>query len=305
MRNNPRRLGRGLNALIASRQPGATPEPEAEQTRPESPVRELPVGQIVPNPHQPRTDFDRESLRELAESIREHGVLQPIVVRPGEDGKYQLVAGERRWRAVQMLPAETIPAVVRDLSDVQSFEIALIENLQREDLTPLERATAYQHYLDTFGGRLEDLADRLSESRSGIANYLRLLRLHPEVCYMLGRGELGMGQARAIAGIADPQRQLALARLTVRRNLSVRQVEDLVRGEEEEAGDEQQADRAAAAGASRHLSDIEQNFSKTLGLRVRVKAGRKKNSGRVIINYGSLEEFDRIAERLGGGTHLD
>lgn len=293
------RLGKGLAALVRERAP-AHPAGAAEKHG----IADVPVERIAPNPRQPRTVFDDAPLEELAESIRTHGLLQPIVVRALGDGAYELIAGERRLRAARLAKRETVPAVIREATDAQALELALIENLQREDLDPLERAAAYQQYLDSFGGSIEDLARRLCESRASISNYLRLLKLHPEICYLLGSGELGMGQARALAAIIDPQRQLGLARLAVRRNLSVRQVEDLARQATEESPNKA-AVEPEKDGRHRHLQVVEERLSKSLGLRVRLVSGRKKNAGRVIIAYDSLDEFDRIAERLGGSAHLD
>ncbi len=302
------RLGKGLNALIPPRDPNTgapTPTtPAAVALAADSGhVRQIPIDKIKPNPKQPRTNFDEAGLTHLADSIREAGIIQPVILRAGGDHTFELVAGERRWRAARLAGLQAIPALVRELSDAQSFKLALIENLQREDLSPLERAAAYQHYLDSFGGSIEDLAKRLSEGRATISNHLRLLKLQPELCYMLGRGELGMGQARAIAGVADPQRQLAFARLAIRRNLSVRQVEELCRAAGEEVQEKaDEGDAAAADGRRRHVAEVERSFAKALGLRVRLYPGRRKNAGRVVISYASLEEFDRIAERLGGAA---
>lgn len=300
------RLGRGLSSLIPATPgpsglgPAVPPLPDAGH------IRDLPVETIVPSPHQPRSSFDAQALEELAASIRSNGVVQPIIVRSLDDGGYRIVAGERRWRAAKLAGLATVPAIVRELTDAQSFELALVENLQRQDLAPLERAAAYQHYLETYGGTVEELAQRLGESRANISNYMRLLKLGPEICYMLGAGQLGMGQARAIAGVSDPQRQLALARLAARRNLSVRQVEELAKAADAVAQSAVAAAAPTDSGASRrHLDELESALSKATGLRVRVYQGRRKNSGRVVIHYGNLEEFDRIAERLAGDAHLE
>lgn len=297
------RLARGLRSLIPpgdrSQSPSASAPaasmPDANQ------VRQIAVEHISPNPRQPRTTIEESALAELAESIRHKGVLQPVLVRATARDRYELVAGERRWRAARLAGLTTVPAIVLHVSDAESLETALVENLQREDLGPLERALAYQHYMETFGGTVDDLATRLGESRSGVANYLRLLKLHPEVCYMLGRKELGMGQARAIAGVIDPQRQLALARLAVRRNLSTRQVEELVRRDvnRDSARRAKEQTDTTQDSAVRHRRIVEEALSKAIGLPVRIVSGRRKNSGRVIISFATLEDFDRIAERIG------
>ncbi len=301
MKKIPNRLGRGLNALIT------TPTESAQTVADHSlQLRQLPVDAIAPNPRQPRTAFNEASLAELTESIRTSGIIQPVVVRMKGDDKYELVAGERRWRAAKAAGFLTVPAIVRELTDAEAFSTALVENLQREDLGPLERAAAYQHYLESFGGTIEELAGRLSESRANISNYLRLLKLRPEICYMLGTGELGMGQARAIAGIDDPQRQLAIARLAARRNLSVRQVEALAKTPADANRDKPATDGSARPDPYRlHLGHVEQALCKAVGLRIRLHHGKKKNSGRVVIFFGTLDEFDRIAERLGGNASLE
>ncbi len=309
MAKKTNRLGRGLNTLIAARQGAATPPPgpnrsDSAGNQPAG-IRDVPVDAIQPNPRQPRTVFDENSLQELAESIRSNGLIQPLVIRPLDDSSYELIAGERRLRAAKLAELETVPAIIRDVSDAESLELALIENLQREDLGPLERAAAYQQYLDTFGGSVEDLARRLAESRANISNYLRLLKLHPEVCFMLGSGELGMGQARAIASIIDPQRQLATARLAVRRNLSVRQVEDIAKSANEGTEHASPPPEAEADPRRRHLEDVSKSLTKAIGMRVRLYPGRRKNSGRVVVTYNNLDEFDKIAELLGSKRHLE
>lgn len=303
------RLGRGLNALIGPREPrpihNQVQRAEAQQGEPSSLAQLVAISKIAPNPRQPRTTFDETALDELARSIRANGVLQPVLLRPRPDSGFELVAGERRWRAAKLAGLEAIPAIVRDLNDAETLEVALIENLQREDLGPIERAAAYQQYIEAFGVSVEQLAGRLAESRANIANYLRLLKLAPEIRTLIERDELGMGQARAIAGVVDPARQLAIARIAVRRNLSVRQVEALSR----QASDDGQLERSTAiadtpAGAARHLADVERSLAMAIGLRVVLKPGKRKNSGRLIIHYSSLDEFDRLATKLGAAQAL-
>ncbi|MFQ5805093.1 MAG: ParB/RepB/Spo0J family partition protein [Phycisphaerae bacterium] len=307
------RLGKGLSALIAPRPSGPfrhraatlpTPTPDAAITdRPDATtLRQVPLDQIRPNPKQPRAGLDQTALQQLAASVRRSGILQPLLLRTTPDGKFELVAGERRWRAAELAGLQTIPAIVRELSDAQSFEMALVENLQREDLTPLERATAYQQLVDSLNVTIDVVATRLGESRANISNYLRLLKLSADVQHFICSGELGMGQARAIAGIANPQRQLALARLAVRRNLSVRQVERLAK---EAATESPTPAPQTARSREAHLTAVEEALSKALGLTVTLQPGKKKNSGRLIIRYNCLEEFDRIAERIGGGAFLE
>ncbi len=307
MSKSQQRLGRGLSAILGSRatatlDPAPTAAP-AVMANPDGGVSEIPIDAIEPNPHQPRATFDSTTLAELAESIRLKGVLQPILLRTLPDGRLQLVAGERRWRAARLAGLATVPALVRPITDLDATEIALIENLQREDLGPLERARAYQDFMGRFSVTAEQLAARIGESRANVTNYLRLLKLRPEVQELISTGQLGMGQARAIVGITDPQRQLAIAQLAVRRNLSVRQVEQLTR-QPADAPTRQTANLEAAS-ANRHVQELERTLSRSLGLAVRLQPGRKKNSGRIVIRYNSLEEFDRIAERLGGNVTLE
>ncbi len=295
------RLGRGLDALLSHRKTAerskvsaAAPIESSSDVASGTSLAELPLDSIRPNVGQPRKLFSREKIEQLSASIQSCGLIQPIVVRRLDADTYELVAGERRWRAAREAGLERVPAIVRDVSDAESIEIALVENLQREDLSPIERGTAYQQYLEVFGATADELASRLGESRASISNYIRLLRLPVEIRDMLAAGELGMGQARAIAGISDPQRQLAVARLAVRRNLSVRQVEELAKPVSRET-----LERNAASGHQLHTEDLARTFSKSLGVSVRIAAGKRKNSGKIIIQYRDLDEFDRISERLG------
>jgi ParB family transcriptional regulator, chromosome partitioning protein len=291
------RLGKGLSALIAPRVPVSQPAAPI----PAEPPGTIPVTSVHPNPKQPRKDFDEPSIAQLADSIRAKGVLQPIIVRPLPQGQYEIIAGERRLRAAKLAGLERIPATIRQVTDGESLEIALIENLQREDLNPIERAAAYREYLETFQCTVDQLATRLAESRPNISNYLRLLELSEPVRKMLAAGELSMGHARAIASISEPERQLALALLCVRRNLSVRQVEALAK-----RGDEQPPKAESRNPLrDRHLGDVEQVLGRELGLPVKLYPGRKKNSGRLVIKYRSLDEFDLIANKIGGKCNLE
>jgi len=266
-------------------------------------LTELPINSITPNPHQPRQAFDESSITDLANSIATSGILQPVMVRSIADGRYELVVGERRWRAARIAGLEKVPAIVRNVSDRESLQLALVENLQREDLAPLERARGYKQYIDSFAASHDELARELGEHRSTVSNHLRLLDLPVEIQHLVNDRRLGMGQARAIAAITDPERQLAIARLAIRRNLTARQVEELVR--EGSAVDNDAPRGTSQPSHDRHTSDVESSLSRRLGLLVRLFPGRKKNTGRVVIRYGSLEEFDRIAERLGGASELE
>lgn len=315
MAKSASRLGRGLNSLIggpakkseSTTQESKNPVPKADshnvdvsrETSGSNGLLTVAVTDVRPNPHQPRSEFSETRIAELAESITRQGLLQPIVVRKTEAGGYELIAGERRLRAAKVAGIDEIPAILREATDEQSMEIALIENLQREDLAPLERAAAYKSFIDNTGVNADELAARLGESRSSVSNHLRLLRLPEEVRELLRIGELGMGQARAIAGIADEKRQLGLARMAVRRNLSVRQVEALVRGAAEPKESEITASAPPKNADQRHADDLAREFSRQLGMPVKMFPGRKKNAGRLVIQYKSLDEFDQIADRLG------
>lgn len=309
------RLGRGLSSIIppttspvAHSLPAIPPAPVLPAASPTAPIADgrihpIHLADILPNPAQPRQRFDEARIEQLADSIRTSGLVQPVLVRPRDDGRFELVAGERRWRAAQRAGCTTIPAIVRDLSDAAALELALVENLQREDLDPLERAVGYHRYLTTFGMTAEQLAARLGESRANIVNYIRLLDLPEEIRALIADGSLSMGQARAIAGIPDPHRQLAVARLAVRKGLSTRQVEQLARRSEIETETEPVESAQQLRGRASHpthYAELERQLSKAVGLRVEIRPGRRKNAGRVILRYNSLEEFDRIFARLGG-----
>jgi ParB family chromosome partitioning protein len=237
--------------------------------------------------------FDEEALAALTASIREVGVLQPILVREISEGEYELVAGERRWRAAKRAGMPTIPAIVRDVTDVHSVQQALIENLHREDLTPLEEAGAYQQLIEDFGLTHEQLSTRVGKSRATITNTLRLFQLPPAVQKMVSEGQLSAGHARALLGTPDRAFQEALARRAVGQQLSVRAVEDAVR-ERNEVGDPGSGERGARAGKLRPpgILELEDLLSDHLDTRVKVSLGAKR--GRVVIDFATLEDLERI-----------
>jgi ParB family chromosome partitioning protein len=272
-------LGRGLAALI----------PDAPSTM-RSGVLQLAIERISPDPHQPRQRFDRDSLAELATSIRAQGVLQPILVRRSGDG-YIIVAGERRWRAAQQAGLHEVPALVRDLAESASFEIALVENVQREDLTALEEAEAYRRLIDEHGLNQEDVAKRVGRDRSTIANALRLLRLPDEVKTAVSEGALSMGHARALLAIEDPDRMIQLARQAMARGLSVRAVEQLVR---RKAG----GSRDREAKANPNAQALCDSLRRALGAKVSLRGSGK--AGTLRIHYSSLDDLDRIVEKILG-----
>lgn len=288
-------LGKGLGALIPSDLAG----PSDDAT-----LRELAVSQIEPNQHQPRGHFDEEALVQLTDSIRELGVLQPVLVRPAGPDQYELIAGERRWRAAKRAGLQTIPAVVRKITETASLEQALVENLHREDLHPMEEAAAYQQLIEDFKLSHEDVARRVGKSRSAVSNMLRLFQLPPSIQKLVAERQLSAGHARALLGTPDRAFQEALARRAVAEQLSVREVEDAVRArsggtEPEDASDDSMpsgGDRGAAAAGRRlrppGLLELEHLLSDRLDTRVKVAMGAKR--GKVTIEFASLEDLERI-----------
>jgi ParB family chromosome partitioning protein len=279
-------LGRGLSALIPTR-----------PTTIEAPT-EIPLARIAPNPYQPRTAVDEEALAELAASIVEHGVLQPILVTETIDG-YRLVAGERRVRASRLAGLERIPAVVRELADHDQLELALVENIQREDLDPLEEARAYRQLIDDFGFTQEKLAKRMGKARPTIANSLRLLDLDNEVQAALAAGLVSEGHARALAGLPTDRQARVLA-VVIERELSVRQTEELVRRLREEPQAGTKARAAAQAPADAEMERVESDLRSALGTKVSI--ARSRRGGRIIIEFYSDDELSRLFDRLVGGT---
>jgi ParB family transcriptional regulator, chromosome partitioning protein len=290
-------LGRGLAALLDEAvRPVAAPQAEAGQAASSSGVREVEIGRIRPNPAQPRMHFDEEGIAELADSIGERGVLQPVLLRP--DGEnFQLVAGERRWRAAQRARLNTIPAIVRDIDDSTSAEIALIENVQRQDLNAIEEAEGYKKLVEKYGHTQDALAKLVHKSRSHIANLLRLLELPSEVKQMLLQGDISMGHARAVATSEDPA---GLAREIVDKGLSVRQAEALAK--RRRPGSAEDAPRAPVPrvqqGSDADLAALERQLGDMLGLKVKV--ANNGNRGTVTLTYSSLDQLDMICQRLSG-----
>jgi len=272
-------LGRGLAALI----PAATSHSAKD-------ILNVDISRIARDPKQPRQHFDAQGLEELAQSIREQGVLQPILLRRAGDG-YTLIAGERRWRAAQRAGLHEIPALVKDLGEAAAFAVALVENLQREDLTPLEEAEGYRRLIDEYGLTQEDLAQRLGRERSTIANILRLLKLPEEVRAELATGTLTMGHARALLGLPDPGTMLELAREVVAKRLSVRQTEARVRATGTKPA-------KAPRSESPNVRHLRESLQRALGARVTVH--ERGSGGSVEIHYLNLDELDRIVERLMG-----
>lgn len=262
-------------------------------TVPGATLLEIPIGEIVANTKQPRSVFDDDDLNELSASIAEVGLLQPIVVRPGSDGGYELIMGERRWRASARAGLSTIPAIVRDTEDSDLLRDALLENLHRADLNPLEEASAYQQLLDDFDCTQEELSRRIARSRPQISNTLRLLKLPPLVQRRVAAGVLSAGHARALLGLTDPAAMERLAQRIVAEGLSVRAVEEIVA-----LGDEPRVRSAgrAASQAAPQLQRLSQDLSDRLDTRVRVKLGARK--GTMTVDFGSIEDLNRILDVL-------
>lgn len=276
-------LGRGLSALI----PGASDE---------TGLVEVPVQAVSPNPRQPRQAFGDEGMEAMARSIQEVGVLQPIVVRR-LNGGYELVAGERRLRAAKLAGLATVPAIIRTTDDTESLREALIENIHRQDLSPLEQASAFQELQDDLGVTQEELAERLGHSRSHVANTIRLLQLPSEVQTLVADGSLTAGHARALLSLEDAEAQTTLGLRIAAEGLSVRQTEELVRSYTAHPAARTEA---APRPVDPKLLQIEDALADALGTRVRVQRVRRK--GRIVIDFGSKADLDRIADLILGGT---
>lgn len=279
-------LGKGLDSLIPTGGEG------------DGSLRDLPLSQITANRYQPRVQFDEESLASLTASVRELGVLQPILVRPSGDGEYELIAGERRFRAAKRAGLTTVPALVRSVEDLSSLEQALVENLHRQDLNPLEEAAAYQQLIEDFDLTQEQVAKRCGRSRSGVANLLRLFQLPPEVQRLVGEGELSAGHARAILGTDDEAYQLSLARRVVDEQLSVRQVEEAVRLRNEGPTPPPERERGAPAEKPASYLEVEDLLASRLDTRVKVDGSGGR--GRVVVQFADVDDLDRITRILLG-----
>lgn len=299
------RLGRGLSTLITGALPAevevptpAAPLPveaaAAAEPKPAvvpGPVQ-IPLAEISANPHQPRKAFLDESLQQLAASLRSTGMIQPVIVRKVEDG-YQLIAGERRLRAAKLAGLDMVPAIVRDVDGLTQAQMGLIENTQREDLNPIDRATAYQTLLQQLGLTQAELAHRIGDDRSTIANHLRLLELPGIVRDAVAGGGVSLGHAKVLAGLSDPALQEKLAAKVVAEGLSVRALEKLIA-----EGEEPKVATPKAPG-SPHMQQMETSISRQLGMKVQVKAANGKPKGKMVIHYASLDQFDDLLAKLG------
>jgi ParB family chromosome partitioning protein len=291
-------LGRGLGSLIPTGGLITPPATSAEETAKISPVvastvvdsefQYIATGKIVPNPYQPRQEFKHEELEQLAESIKKYGVLAPLLVVRQAD-KYQLIAGERRWQAATLIGLERVPAIVREATKLEMLEISLLENLQREDLNPIEEALAYQRFIDEFGLTQEQVAERVDKNRSTIANSLRLLNLPAEIKEAIKLGTVSRSQAKVILGVADPKYQLKLFKKIVREGLTVRQTDQVKSIYKKIPGE-------GIVGLE--LSASEERLRNFLNTRVKIEGAA--NQGKIVIGYYSQEELRRILERIVG-----
>jgi ParB family chromosome partitioning protein len=292
-----RALGKGLDSLLPRVQAPATPTHTASSEPETGKPREISVELIDPNPHQTRKTFDEGSLAELAESIKANGVVQPILVRPRADGRFQLIAGERRWRASRLVEKKTIPAILRQVSDEQAMEITIVENLQRADLNPIEQARGFERLSREFNMTHEQISTRTGKDRASISNYLRLLKLPVNVQQHVEGSVLSFGHAKALLGLQGTAEMEKAAQRAIQLSLSVRQTENMVQQilNPEKAKAKEEKPEPTIDPNVREVAD---QLQRALGLKVSIED--KKGRGRVIIEYAKLEDFDALLEKLAG-----
>jgi len=291
-------LGKGLGALINQRVASPTPMPELGER-----VQMIKLENISPTPLQPRTEFRGEKLRELVDSIREHGIIQPLIVRQRLD-KYELIAGERRWRAAKEVGLLEAPVIVRDASDQEVLELALIENLQREDLNPIEEALAFSRLAREFGLRQEDIAQKVGKSRAAVANCMRLLELHPDVQSWLAQDRISVGHAKVLLSLKTPEEQILIAEIVIRQGHTVRATEKLVASHFASQGSERPT-RSGSNGSKHaaltpHLQNVQNRLQQHLATHVVVQHAEKR--GRIEIEYYGKDDLQRILDVLGIGS---
>ena len=315
MAKQTRRLGRGLESLVTpmysegDSRMGNVPTPQVEaradersersDSREGIEARMVPVGDILTNPYQPRRDPGGVGISSLAESIRRNGILQPITVRRAAGGGYEIVAGERRLIASKAIALSDVPVIVRKATDEQMLELALVENLQREDLNAIDRARAYRRYCTEFSLSPEAVAERIGEDRTTVVNYLRLLDLPDGIRSLVADRRISMGHARALLGVADSELQWRLAQDVQAQGLSVRALEALVRQGKDRGNAAPASDGDPQHAQSPHIRDVERRFEEVLKTKVTIREGKRKGRGRIIIDYYSLDDFDRISSILG------
>lgn len=291
-----RRLGRGLDFFLSRT---GSDSPDAEGEAKQDGLRMVPIQQLAPNPHQPRTEMSSEALEELAQSVRQSGLLQPILARQGDQG-LEIIAGERRWRAAKRAGLEMVPVLVREVSPEESAVLALVENVQRQDLNAIEKAEAFKALQQALSCTQDELARKVGLERSSVANLIRLLELAPDVRALVSRGTLSMGHARALLGVADQGEQFNIAALTVRERWSVRDLEAHVRGRKAPEQGEAEGASSAPKGGGRSrpawLQESEDNLKDALSTPVRVTYGRKR--AKITIECAGRDEFERLYNRL-------
>ena len=292
-RDRKRGLGRGLSALMADVNETET----VAQKGPSAADQLIPIEQISPNPDQPRKQFVQDDLDDLAASIKEKGVLQPLIVRQTGEQKFEIVAGERRWRAAQMAQLHALPVIVREFSDIEVLEVAIIENIQRADLNAAEEAVGYRQLMDKFGHTQEKMAEALGKSRSHIANLLRLLNLPEPVLALLRNGQLSSGHARALIPAQDPEK---LAQQVIKGGLSVRATEALVKNEQSGSTDKKQSAGTLSSEKDADTKALEGDLAANLGMKVSLSHKPGQENGQLSIQYKSLDELDELCRLLGG-----
>lgn len=299
-----RALGKGLSALLPSKAQGAAPVASAAPEAGPSGVQRLPIDSIHPNPVQPRTIFQPDRLAELAQSIKANGIIQPLVVQRGSDGGYQLVAGERRWRAGRLAGLTEVPVVIQDFASERLLEIALIENIQREDLNPIEVAHALDRLAREYNLTHEDIAQRTGKDRTTVTNLIRLLKLPREIQLLVAEHRLSMGHARALLGLPNEDQQIELAERAASQGLSVRQVERLVHTLTEkrsESGQKGEHPTSPQVGGDPNVAAAQRELEGSLGTRVRI-VSQSADRGRIEIDYFSIDELDRIYNLIVSGV---
>lgn len=287
-------LGKGIDSLIPTRVHSSEEINGTEAGKDErETIRMVRISRIEPNREQPRKKFEEHTLEELAESIRQHGVIQPLIVQE-KNGYYEIIAGERRWRAAKLAGLTELPVIVRELSVQEAMQISLIENIQREDLNPIEEATAYQRLIDEFNLKQEELADRVSKSRTAITNSLRLLKLTKDVQEMVAEGVLSGGHARCLVVIENETKQIEIANKIVENHLSVRETEKLIKNIQAK-GKKKKTKEKTDPALEAVYEDIEKQLKEILGTKVEIKK-KNKNAGKIEISYYSQEELERVLE---------
>ena len=284
-------LGKGLGALISGRPAVVRPEVDSGER-----IQELKLAHIVPSPLQPRKDFGQDALQELIESIREHGIIQPLIVRQAGN-QYELIAGERRWRAAQELGLPQVPVIVRRATDLEVLQLSLIENLQRADLNPIEEAQGYARLAGEFGLRQEDIAAKVGRSRAAVANAMRLLDLHPQIQVWLAQGLLSVGHAKVLLGLKIAEEQLLVAQMILRRSATVRSTERLVARQLGAVRTRRKRRGTEAVTSSAAIEDLQERLQRHLGTRVTVHHGEKR--GRIEIEYYGSDDLQRVVTALG------